>query len=289
MKKSELLRILTVSILLLVSLGCNLSTPGTSSTVKTQNALAVEQTKLDLQKTAASGQGAAPTNTQTPPGLGPTNTSPPPILTATSTTAPPTHTVTPTFTNTYHAGPGFNHLIDYFTDPTSGWPENNTADYSTWYHNEHYHIEVNQTNMQFAIPSGYTMANGTVTTYGLIMDQASSPQAYQGVVCRFQDYQNYYFFEVAYDGSYRIGKFVNGVYSLIGMNAPKTSTAISAGDYKTIKADCFNEELSLSVNDVLIETVKDMSFATGDTGLCASAGNVPGIIAAFNYFMAEEY
>jgi len=129
---------------------------------------------------------------------------------------------------------------------------------------------------------------GEVAEVTVIPDQTSSPLAYYGVVCRYQDQDNYYFFEISYDGHYRIGKFWNGVFSLIGMGAAKTSSAINIGDYNDISATCVENELSLTINSTFIETVYDNTFTSGDTGLCASASNVPGIIAAFGYFIAEE-
>jgi len=260
--------------LVLVSLACDLSMPSNLNADKTKNALAVEQTKLAIMQSAVN-QPAAPITNQNPP------------VTPTFTSLPPTQS--PTQTTTYQALPGFSNYSDDFTDPNSGWPEKTSGENRYWYATDHYHIQVDRTNTQFVIPSGYMMANGSVIIYGLIPDQTSSPQAYFGAVCRYQDADNYYFFEISYDGFYRIGKVWNGVFSLIGMGAAKSSTAINLGDYNQIKAECCENELSLHINDTFIETVYDNTFTAGDTGLCASASDVPGIISAFKYIYAEEY
>lgn len=274
----------------LVSIACNFSMPPNANLEKTKIALAVEQTKLamlqsgaNLTSTAIANQNPSPTFTFTPLPPSQTHTMTPIVPTSTPT---PTHT--PTQGMTYQAMPGFSNLTDYFTDPNSGWPVKTSGVHRYWYAADHYHIQVDTIDTQYVILSGFVISNGAVMTYGLIPDQTSSPQAYYGVVCRYQDIDNYYFFEISYDGFYRIGKVWNGVFSLIGMGAAKTSSAINIGDYNQITATCVENELSLTINGIFIETVYDNTFTSGDTGLCASASNVPGIIAAFDYFIAEE-
>jgi hypothetical protein len=264
---------------MVVSLACEFSMPADQNAEKTKNALAVEQTKLVIQQTAVSQANIPSIAT-----VQPVDTATP---TLTATAQMPSETPTQTLTN--QALPGFSNYIDDFTDPNSGWPEKTTGENRSWYATDHYHIQVDQVNTQYVVTSGYSVANGSVIAYGLLPDQTSSPQAYLGVVCRLMDFQNYYFFEVSYDGYYRIGKFYNGVFSLIGMSAPKTSTAIKIGDYNQIQADCLNDELSLTVNNIFIETVYDNTLTSGDTGLCATADTVPGIIAAFGNFTAEDH
>lgn len=277
--------IVPIIFLVLVSLACDLSMPGNPGAEQTKNALAVEQTKLALQQSLAN-QPNQPIINQNQ-SVTPTFTIPP--ITATVTFTSPAPSLAPSPTTTLLAGLGFSIYTDDFTDPNSGWPEKTTGDNQWWYHNEHYHIQVHTINTQYVITSGYTMTNGSVTTDGLILDQTGTPQSYYGVVCRYQDFNNYYFFEVSYDGYYRIGKFENGVFSLIGMTSSKFSTLINTGDYNEISAQCLQNELSLTVNGTLVKTVYDNTFTSGDTGLCATAGDVPGIIAAFQYFTAEDY
>jgi hypothetical protein len=199
-----------------------------------------------------------------------------------------THTQAPTETTTEQALAGFSNFTDDFTDPNSGWPEDTTGVNQWWYAKDHYHINVETANTQVVIPSGYTLADSYVITYGLILDQTSPPQSFYGVVCRYQDINNYYFFEISTDGFYRIGKMWNGQWSLIGMGVAKFSTAIQMNDYNQLMVHCWRNELSLTVNDIFVETVYDNTFNSGEIGLCASAGQVPGMIAAFQYIMAEE-
>ena len=140
------------------------------------------------------------------------------------------------------------------------------------------------------VSPGYTLADGYVIASGTVTQD--QPHAYYGVVCRLQDASNYYFFEIGLDGYYRIGKMWNGNWSMIGMGAAKYSSAINKGidngGYNQIMAHCNSNDLSLYVNDIFVETVYDNTFSSGQIGLSASTGDFPGMIAEFDYIIAEE-
>lgn len=194
-------------------------------------------------------------------------------------------------TETKLALPGFSNLTDFFTDPDSGWPENKQGPDQWWYAMEHYHIKVGTPNNMVVIPSSFIMSNGSVITSGLILEQTLTPQAYFGVVCRYQDPDNFYFFDISPDGLYRIGKIWNGTIDLLGMTSAMASPHIKTTEgnqYNLISVECRGNQLSLLINDQFVQTVTDNSHSSGQVGLCASAGQVPEIIAAFKYFFAEE-
>ena len=75
---------------------------------------------------------------------------------------------------------------------------------------------------------------------------------------------------------------------MIGMGAEKYSSAIKTGGYNQIMAHCNSNDLSLYVNDIFVETVYDNTFSSGQIGLSASTGDFPGMIAEFDYIIAEE-
>jgi hypothetical protein len=194
--------------------------------------------------------------------------------------SPPTQTIIP------QAGPGFSNFTDNFIDPSSGWPIQNSGVSQWWYANDHYYISVNNANSQTVVTPGYVLADGYVMASGTVVED--QPHAYYGVVCRMQDVNNYYFFEIGLDGYYRIGKMWNGNWSLIGMGAAKPNPAINTGKYNQIKAHCSSNDLSLYVNDIFVETVYDNTFSSGMIGLSASTGDFPNMTAEFDFIIAEE-
>lgn len=105
--------------------------------------------------------------------------------------------------------------------------------------------------------------------------QAGGPDdnAY-GVICRYQNPENFYVFLISGDGHYAIGKYQSGnpqVEYLTGEGQYVFSEVINQGESANeIRASCVGNELSLTVNGVPLETVSDPTFVIGDIGLGAS-------------------
>lgn len=105
--------------------------------------------------------------------------------------------------------------------------------------------------------------------------QADGPDdnAY-GVICRYQSNENFYVFLISGDGHYAIGKYQSNmqVTYLSGGGQYTYNDVINQGEATNqIRASCIGNELSLMVNGILLETVTDPTFVTGDIGVGASA------------------
>jgi hypothetical protein len=106
--------------------------------------------------------------------------------------------------------------------------------------------------------------------------QAGGPDdnAY-GVICRYQNEENFYVFLISGDGHYAIGKYQSGtpqVQYLSGGGQYAFSEVINQGQSRNqVRVNCVGNELSLIVNGVPLETVTDPTFVIGDIGLGASA------------------
>lgn len=107
-------------------------------------------------------------------------------------------------------------------------------------------------------------------------EHVSGPQdnAY-GVICRYQSSENFYVFLISSDGYYAIGKYQSGsdqVEYLSGDGQYVASEAINQGQARnSLRASCVGDELTLTVNGELLESVNDPTFVSGDIGLSASA------------------
>lgn len=106
--------------------------------------------------------------------------------------------------------------------------------------------------------------------------QVSGPDdnAY-GVICRYQDEENFYLFLISGDGYYAIGKYQSGkdrVTYLTEDGQFAQSDQINQGAASnSLQASCIGNELSLAVNGYPLLTVTDSEFASGDIGLAVSA------------------
>lgn len=102
--------------------------------------------------------------------------------------------------------------------------------------------------------------------------QVSGPDdnAY-GVLCRYQNENNYYVFLISGDGYYAIGKFQSGateIRYISGQGEYQFSEQIRQGpSINEIQVECVGNTLSLIVNGVTLESVVDDTFPTGNIGL----------------------
>jgi hypothetical protein len=106
-------------------------------------------------------------------------------------------------------------------------------------------------------------------------EQAAGPDdnAY-GIICRYQNPENFYVFLISGDGFYAIGKYQSGsdqIAYLSGEGEYQPSEFINQGQAgNEIRATCIGNELSLTVNGELLASVTDPTFVTGDIGLAVS-------------------
>ena len=96
-----------------------------------------------------------------------------------------------------------------------------------------------------------------------------------GIICRYQDEENFYLFLISGDGFYTIGKYQNGEDRITYLTEDgqfSQSDQINQGAATNqIQASCIGNELSLAVNGYPLLTVTDSDFAAGDIGVSVSA------------------
>ncbi|MFK7800766.1 MAG: hypothetical protein AB8G95_03955 [Anaerolineae bacterium] len=96
-----------------------------------------------------------------------------------------------------------------------------------------------------------------------------------GLLCRYQDPSNFYLFLISADGYYAIGKVQTGSDSIIyltGEGEYQFSEVVQQGvQENTLRITCEGSELSLTVNGILLDTVTDDTFRSGDIGVGITA------------------
>ncbi len=107
-----------------------------------------------------------------------------------------------------------------------------------------------------------------------------------GLICRYQSSENFYVFLISSDGYYAIGKYQTGtnqVTYLTGEGQYTFSEAINQGQAQNvIRATCIGNELTLTVNGQLLDTVTDPTFVTGDIGVAASTFQPGSLVVHFD-------
>jgi hypothetical protein len=173
---------------------------------------------------------------------------------------------------------------DDFSDPGSGWDRVDVADGITDYDNGIYRIYVNTENTDVWANPGLNFSDVHIEVDATKI--AGDDNNDFGIVCRYQDNSNFYFFIISSDGFYGVGKVVDGVQNLIGVESMPPSDKINQGNASNhLRADCVGSQLSIHVNGELLDTFEDSDFTSGDVGLLAGSFAVPGTDVHFDNFV----
>jgi LysM repeat protein len=107
---------------------------------------------------------------------------------------------------------------------------------------------------------------------------ASGPQSgYWGVVCRWQDINNYYAAVVGGDGSTGIVRILNGAETFLA-----EGTADFANEWSRVGANCYNDTLTLFVNGEAVLQTTDTTFSDGYFGVMVGTRGEAGVDVRFD-------
>lgn len=183
------------------------------------------------------------------------------------------------------AAPGGVLFQDGFSDPSSGWPRvSNSSGNMDYGDNGTYGIQVNSSNYDLWAVSGHAYRDVRVDVDAT--RSAGPDENRYGVICRYKDPQNFYFFIITSDGYEAIGKVKRGVQVLLDQDMMAYSPAVVTGNGPNhLRFDCIGQTLTGYVNNEAIEVVQDADFPNGDAGLIAGAFDQPGVFVTFDNFM----
>jgi hypothetical protein len=162
--------------------------------------------------------------------------------------------------------PGEVIFQDDFSDQSTGWEKVNSPYELKGYSAGGYLISVKTQNSRAWSVVDLPLSD---TEIRVKTEKISGPEDTNfGIICRFRNEDNFYSFLISSDGYYGIMKVENGVETLLGSDQFTYSEQINLGSaLNQIEAICSGNELSLSVNGQMLQTVKDTSFPTGKVGM----------------------
>ena len=176
---------------------------------------------------------------------------------------------------------------DDFSDPNSGWDRLSTEDGLTDYQDGAYRIYVNTTNTDVWANPGMSFTDTVIEVDATKI--AGDDNNDFGLICRYKDSDNFYFFVVSSDGYYGIGKISKGDQQLVGMESMLPSEIINQGDATNqLRAECVGSSLKIYVNGELLADIQDTDFTSGDVGLLAGSFTVPGTDIYFDNFVVRK-
>jgi hypothetical protein len=174
---------------------------------------------------------------------------------------------------------------DDFSDTSGSWYSMETDEGLTDYFNESYRILVNREDYYlWSIPKGRSFTDVRIEVNA---SKIGGPDFNEiGVICRYKDSDNFYFFTISSDGYYCVSKFIDGNEQWIGMDEPQLDDVnIRTGEATNqLEVVCSQETLSLSVNGKHLIDVTDGDLSEGNVGLIAGTWDTPGTDILFDNF-----
>jgi hypothetical protein len=175
---------------------------------------------------------------------------------------------------------------DNFTDPTSGWSRLDATGGVADYGKDYLHISV-------ITPKTMIMTNPGKAFSGDVSIQVDahkldgSDDNYFGVMCHYQNADNYYLFMITNDGYSGIVMRKDGMDTIISpglkflpMQGIKKGSAVNH-----IQVDCIGEQLTLYANGVQVSLAYNDKLTGGDVGLAVRSGNLEGTVdIRFDHF-----
>jgi len=176
---------------------------------------------------------------------------------------------------------------DDFSDTSSGWDHFDDGEVITEYVDGAYQIIINIENTDVWSNPGLSFEDTVVEVDATKQDGPDDNDF--GIICRYQDPSNFYYFLISSDGFYTIAKWGGGEQVLISSDNMEYSDIINQGYASNkIRADCIGNRLVLWVNDQILVEATDTAFTTGDVGLIAGTFGTPGTDIIFDDFMVRE-
>jgi len=179
-------------------------------------------------------------------------------------------------------------FMDDFSDPSSGW--------ETWtepsgsmvaYQNGGLRMYVAEKEFDYWSRPGKRVSDVKLEVDAIKLGGPNDNDF--GLICRYQDRDNFYAFLASSDGYAGILKVKDGKYILISGKQMTYSESIRQGAAQNhMRADCNGTALTLYANGQKVLSVQDQDFKTGEIGLIAGTGETAGADLYFDNFWAYK-
>jgi hypothetical protein len=175
-------------------------------------------------------------------------------------------------------------IFDDFSDSDSGWPTYNGVDGYARYQADAYRIYVDLPNDRLEMTRGFDIAD--VYLEATASKVGGADDNLMGLVCRYQDRNNFYFFIISSDGYYGVGKVVGGVYQLVDGKMLPSQVIKKGASTNNLEATCDGSSFDFWVNGTELASFEDETFQSGDIGMMAGTYTISGTDTLFDDFGA---
>jgi hypothetical protein len=175
---------------------------------------------------------------------------------------------------------------DDFSDPSSGWETwNEPSGSMVAYQNGGLRIYIAEKQYDFWSRPGKRVSDVRLEVDAIKLGGPDDNDF--GLICRYQDRDNFYAFLASSDGYAGILKVKEGKYMVIGGPQMTFSESIRRGAAQNqLRAECSGLNLTFYVNGQKVLEAMDGDFKTGEIGLIAGTGETAGVDLYFDNFKA---
>jgi len=207
--------------------------------------------------------------------------------TATPSTVPREPTPTPRPPATPLGPPGEIMFEDHFDDTGSGWVRWEETGGGTDYVDGVFRIWVDEVLTDYWSTSGHDFGDVRISVSTF---KAAGPDDNDfGIVCRYQDNDNFYAFLISSDGFAGILKMEDAERTMLEQEGMVSTDAITQGAATNeVTAECVGDHLALYANGELVADVRDSTFVSGDVGLIAGTFEEGGVEIHFDDFFVYQ-
>ena len=173
---------------------------------------------------------------------------------------------------------------DDYSKETGVWTLRDDTHSYAGYHQGGFRLWSNVPDYQFWSVPGLSFENTMIYVRAQKIDGTDNNVF--GVMCRYQNEDNFYALLIGSDGYYGIIKRIEGQQSLIDQEHADFSELINRGEgVNEIVAVCQDEHLALFVNENRLLQVQDDALTYGDVGLIVGNFDEPGVDILFDDFI----
>ena len=177
-------------------------------------------------------------------------------------------------------------FADDFSDVCSGWSYFSDSQQAIGYANDAYFLEAKEPQSGVMVQLGQDFSDVVIDVD--TKQEAALKDNSWGVLCHYQDENNYYSFNISSNGLYSIDAIANGNY--IPLVEWSESSAINLGDgvNNHLSVTCGGGLLSFTVNGQRLAEVNNDTFNHGDIGFMANTYSQGGAMIFFDNLLIRN-
>lgn len=177
---------------------------------------------------------------------------------------------------------------DDFSDSGSGWDRYDGSDGYTDYDRGGYRMRVDEDNYDIWANPGRSFADVRIEVNATKIGGSNDNDF--GVICRYEDIDNFYVFKISSDGYVGIFKVVDDSnINIISGESMDLNGAVKQGNATNhITAECVGNRLTMYVNGSFVLEAFDNDLTYGDVGLIAGTYSEAGTDILFDDLKVYE-